>query len=53
MYEAGGFLAEFSEATTLLAKATEGSPRLHPRSDELRGIRRRRIKGNATRRVRV
>ena len=39
-----GIFAKFSEAlATSFAKATEGSPRLHPRS-KLRAIRRRRIK---------
>ena len=39
-----GIFAKFSEAVPpSFAKATEGSPRLHPRS-KLRGIRRRRIK---------
>ena len=39
-----GIFAKFSEALPpSFAKATEGSPRLHPRS-KLRGIRRRRIK---------
>jgi len=38
-----GILAKFFEALPpSFAKATEGSPRLHPRS-KLRGIRRRRI----------
>ena len=38
-----GIFAKFSEALSpSFAKATEGSPRLHPRS-KLRGIRRRRI----------
>jgi hypothetical protein len=38
-----GIFAKFSEAfPPLFAKATEASPRLHPRS-KLRGIRRRRI----------
>jgi hypothetical protein len=38
-----GIFAKFSEALTpSFAKATEGSPHLHPRS-KLRGIRRRRI----------
>ena len=39
-----GIFAKFSEALSpSFAKATEGSPHLHPRS-KLRGIRRRRIK---------
>jgi len=38
-----GIFAKFSEALPpSFAKATEGSPHLHPRS-KLRGIRRRRI----------
>ena len=42
-----GIFAKFSEALPpSFAKATEGSPRLHPRS-KLRGIRRRRIKASS------